>query len=339
MPPRAELLPSIDDVRKAALRLKGEASRTPLLEARMEARIPGPVRFGRVFLKPEILQVTGSFKYRGAFNKIASEITRSPGLEGVVAFSSGNHAQGVAAAARRLQRQAVIVMPEDAPSTKIANTRALGGEVVLYDRYSQDREAIARAIATERGYALVPPYDDPAIIAGQGTIGLEIAEDMAAMGIAPEIVLAPCSGGGLVSGVALGITAQFPETLIYSCEPATLDDHARSLALGRRVENPPEARSICDALMSRTPGELTFAINSRLLKGGLSASDEEVLAAMAFAIRHLKLVVEPGGAVALAALLSGRVETRGKNCVVILSGGNADDAMIQRALAENPAAL
>jgi threonine dehydratase len=230
-------------------------------------------------------------------------------------------------------------MPRDAPAIKIANTKGFGAEVLLYDRYTQDREAIARAIAAERGFAVVPPYDDPEVIAGQGSVGLEIALDLLALGLKPDNVLVPCSGGGLASGVALAVKASFPAARVYSCEPATLDDTARSLAGGHRVSNPPEARSICDALMSQTPGELTFKINSRLLEGGLSATDPEVLAAMAFAIRRLKLVVEPGGAVGLAALLSGRIQANGQTTVVVLSGGNADDSMIQRALAEKPASM
>jgi threonine dehydratase len=330
---KADRPPDYNDVLSAAKRLRGEAARTPLLEARGLAE----ESLGRVFLKPEVLQVTGSFKYRGAFNKISVAIETDPGLKGVVAFSSGNHAQGVAAAARRLGKKATIVMPNDAPAIKIENTRAYGAELVLYDRYSEDREAIARAIAAERDYVVVAPYDDPAVIAGQGTTGLEIAEDVAALGVAPDFVMVPCSGGGLVAGIALALQHQFPEAKVYACEPDSLDDTARSLKTGTRQRNAPDARSICDALMSATPGELTFGMNKKLLAGGLAASEAEVLRAMAVCLRKMKLVVEPGGAVALAALLARRVASKGKTSVVVLSGGNADDRLIERALRENPA--
>ncbi len=323
--------PTIDDIRAAAKRLKGEAVRTPLLESReLNQKLSG-----RVFLKPEMLQITGSFKYRGAFNKLSLEIERNPALQGVVAFSSGNHGQGVAAAARKLGLQAIIVMPKDAPAIKIANTRAFGADVVLYDRYKEDREKIAREISQDKGFIIAPPYDDPGIIAGQGTIGEEISEDLKAIGIKPDIVLAPCSGGGLIAGIALSLHHHFPDAEIYSCEPSALDDTARSLAAGKRVTNSPDSRSICDALMSSIPGELTFSINRDHLRAGLSVSDEEALTAMAFSLRRLKLVTEPGGSVALAALLSGHIECNNKIAVVLLTGGNADDAMIERALASN----
>ena len=254
-------------------------------------------------------------------------------MPGVVAFSSGNHAQGVAAAAGQLGVPAIIVMPADAPRIKIENTRTLGAEVRLYDRYREDREAIARAIAQDKGYVVVPPYDDPAIIAGQGTIGLEIAEDCAKFGIAPDVVLAPCSGGGLISGIATAVTARYPQARVFACEPARFDDTTRSLAVGRRLENEGSEKSICDALLSKLPGEITFAINRRLLAGGLTATDEEALAAVAFAARRLKLVVEPGGAVALAAALQGRVPKPVQSLVIVCSGGNIDDEMLRKALA------
>jgi threonine dehydratase len=276
-----------------------------------------------VFLKPELLQRTGSFKFRGAFNKLSSIPLNARGA-GVVAFSSGNHAQGVAAAARILNMPATIVMPADAPLSKRERTKAYGAEVVLYDRDREDREAIAGGIAAKRGATLVRPYDDPFVIAGQGTVGREIAEDMAALGIAPDIVVAPVSGGGLIAGVATAVKARFPQAVLMSAEPEGFDDHARSLRSGKREPHRAEGRTICDALMASIPGEITFAINSRLLTQGLTASDAEVGIAVGFAFRELKLVVEPGGAVGLAALLAGRIDCGGKNVVIVLSGGNVD---------------
>jgi threonine dehydratase len=286
----------------------------------------------RVFLKPEMLQRTGSFKFRGAFNKLSSIPQASRG-GGVVAFSSGNHAQGVAAAAQILNMQATIVMPADAPLSKRERTKGYGAEVVLYDRDREDREAIARGIAEKRGATLVRPYDDPFVIAGQGTVGREIAEDMAARGITPDIVVAPASGGGLVAGVATAIKARYPEAILMSAEPEGFDDHARSLRAGKREPHGSKGRTICDALMAAIPGEITFAINSRLLAKGVTASDAEVSEAVRFAFRELKLAVEPGGAVGLAALLAGHIDARGKTVVMVLSGGNVDADMFARLIA------
>jgi len=279
-----------------------------------------------------VLQRTGSFKFRGAFNKLSSIPANARG-GGVVAFSSGNHAQGVAAAAQILNMRATIVMPADAPLAKRERTKALGAEVVLYDRDREDREAIARDIAGKRGATLVPPYDDPMVIAGQGTVGREIAEDLAALGIDPDVVVVPVSGGGLVAGVATAIKARFPKAMVISAEPEGFDDHARSLRAGKREAHGASGRTICDALMALTPGEITFAINSRLLAKGVTASDAEVVAAVAFAFRELKLVVEPGGAVGLAAVLAGHVEARGKNVVIVLSGGNVDADLYAKLIA------
>jgi threonine dehydratase len=283
----------------------------------------------RVFLKPEMLQRTGSFKFRGAFNKLWS-IPKGARGGGVVAFSSGNHAQGVAHAAQILDMQATIVMPSDAPLSKRERTKAFGAEVVLYDRDREDREAIARDIAAKRGATLVRPYDDPFVIAGQGTVGREIAEDMAALGIVPDIVVAPASGGGLIAGVATAVKARYPNAQVMSGEPEGFDDHARSLRAGKREAHGAKGRTICDALMAAIPGELTFAINSRLLTQGVIASDVEVGTAVGFAFRELKLVVEPGGAVGLAALLAGRIDAKGKNVVIVLSGGNVDADLYAR---------
>src|SRR5580693_10351879 len=316
------------DIDAAARVLVPFAVRTPLLSWPVLDERVGT----RVFLKPEMLQRTGSFKFRGAFNKLSS-IPQSARGGGVVAFSSGNHAQGVAAAAQILNMRATIVMPADAPLSKRERTKSYGAEVVLYDRDREDREAIARDIAGPRGATLVPPYDDPKVIAGQGTVGREICEDLTALGIAPDIVVAPVSGGGLIAGVATAVKARFPQAQVMSAEPEYFDDHARSLRAGKREAHNAEGRSICDALMASMPGEITFAINGKLLAQGVTASEAEVGSAVAFAFRELKLVVEPGGAVGLAALLAGRIDAKGKTVVIVLSGGNVDADLFAKLVA------
>jgi threonine dehydratase len=318
------------DIDAAALVLAPYAVRTPLLRSPSLDALTG----GTVFLKPEVLQRTGSFKFRGAFNKLSS-IPQAARAGGVVAFSSGNHAQGVAAAAQILGMQATIVMPADSPLSKRERTKGYGAEIVLYDRYTEDREAIAGAIASERGATLVKPYDDPFVMAGQGTVGREIAEDLAVLGVVPDIVVAPASGGGLIAGIATAVKARFPDTSMIVAEPEGFDDHARSLRAGVREAHSNDRKTLCDALMALIPGELTFAVNSRLLSSAVSASDAEVAAAMAFAFRDLKLVVEPGGAVALASLMSGKFEAHGKAVVIVLSGGNVDADLYARLI--NPA--
>jgi len=320
-------LPAFDDVRAAARRIAGVAWRTPLLAGTSLDQLTG----GRVLLKVETLQRNGSFKFRGAYNRLV-QLDEDACRRGVVAFSSGNHAQGVAAAAKLLGIRATIVMPADAPAIKLANTRALGAEVVLYDRFKEDREQISRRIVAERGATLVPAYDDPHIVAGQGTVGLELVEQAKELGLVPDQVLAPCSGGGLTSGTAIAVKTLAPQAAVYGVEPEAFDDTRRSLAAGMLLKNPPEARSICDALQSSPPGRLTFAINRERLAGILTVSDAEVEAAMARAFRELKLVVEPGGAVALAALLSGKVPAAGRVTAVVLSGGNVDTATFIAAL-------
>jgi len=316
------------DIDLAANVVAPYAVRTPLLSFPVLDQAVGT----RVFLKPEMLQRTGSFKFRGAFNKLSS-IPQARRSGGVVAFSSGNHAQGVAAAAQILNMRATIVMPSDAPISKRERTKGYGAEVVLYDRDREDREAIARGIAERRGATLVPPYDDPFVIAGQGTVGREIAEDVAALGLVPEIVVAPASGGGLIAGVATAVKARFPQAALIVAEPEAYDDHRCSLRAGKREPHAARGRTICDALMAAIPGELTFAINSKLLSHGVTASDNEVGASVAFAFRELKLVVEPGGAVGLAALLAGRIESGGRNVVIVLSGGNVDADLYARLIA------
>jgi threonine dehydratase len=281
----------------------------------------------RVFLKPELFQRTGSFKYRGALNRI-SLIPQSERAGGVVAFSSGNHAQGVASVARMLGLEAVIVMPADAPAPKIAGTRALGAEVILYDRRTEDREAIAGAIRAERGATLIKPFDDPAIIAGAGTVGLEIAEDAGRLGVKLGAVLVPCSGGGLAAGTALGLNGL---GRVHSVEPQAFDGMRRSLAADARVTAPGGALSIADSLMAPTPGICNFALARQMrdagrMGEGLAVSDAEMEQAVAFAALHLKLLVEPGGAAGLAALSSGKAPKG--DVVIVLSGGNADFSAI-----------
>ena len=322
------ILPTFADIEDAARRISGVAVQTPLIrnDALDEAVA------GRVWVKAEVLQRTGSFKFRGAYNRI-SRLNAEERKAGVVAYSSGNHAQGVAAAARLVGAPAVIVMPADAPTLKIENTRALGAEVVLYDRATQSREDIAARIQIERGGAtLVPPFEDRFVIAGQGTAGLEIARQLEAFGAKADILLCPTSGGGLTAGVALAMKTLSPTTDLYGVEPAGFDDYARSLAAGHRVKNPASSGSLCDALLTSEPGEMTFALNQSRLAGVLDVTDEEALAAVAFAFRHLKLVVEPGGAAALAALLSGKLKLDGRTAVVVASGGNVDPEVFVRAI-------
>ncbi len=320
-------LPTPGDIEDAALVLDGVAVRTPLLRCDALDEATG----GSVFLKPEVLQRTGSFKFRGAYNRIA-RLTEAERKGGVVAFSSGNHAQGVALASKIAGVRAAIVMPSDAPKVKQERTKGHGAEVILYDRTTEDRDAIARKLAAERGAVVVPPFDDFHVIAGQGTIGFEVTEDLGALGLQPDIVTMPASGGGLAAGIALSVKTLFPQARIVTAEPELFDDHARSFRSGQREKNERITGSICDALLMADPGRLTFEITKKLSGEGVAASDEEVLAAMAFAFRELKLVVEPGGAVALAAVLTGRLDVRGKVAVVVLSGGNADAEIFARAI-------
>ncbi|MFO1057739.1 MAG: threonine/serine dehydratase [Dongiaceae bacterium] len=322
----SEPLPTAADIEAAAARLAGHAVLTPLLSSpALDARTGG-----RILLKPEIFQRNGSFKFRGAYNKVAQ--LAAGGTRAVIAFSSGNHAQGVADAARLCGLAATIIMPRDAPAIKIENTRALGAEIVLYERRGEDREAIAERLIAERGAALVRPYDDPAVIAGQGTVGRELAAQAAALGAVPETVLVPCGGGGLTAGIALALEAALPAARVRPVEPTGFDDTTRSLVAGERLGNAAEATSFCDALMAAMPGRLTFPINHRLVGPGLTVTDAEVTAALAYAFRVLKLVIEPGGAVGLAALLAGKLDARGRTVAVVLSGGNVDPATYAAAI-------
>lgn len=320
-------LPTFEDIAAAAKRIEGLAVRTPLIESTILNDRVG----ARVLIKPENQQRTGAFKFRGAYNLI-SRLDRADWPGGVTTCSSGNHAQGVAEAARLCGLPAAIVMPSDAPALKLARTRRSGADVITYDRNSEDRDAIASRLGEERRAIFVPPYNSPDIIAGQGTLGRELMEDARALDAEPEAVLAPCGGGGLISGVALAVKHAREATEVYAVEPEGFDDHARSLASGRRETNASRSGTICDALMAPTPGELTFAINSRLLSGALAVSDAEVRRAVRFAFEELKLVLEPGGAVALAALLAGRFDAAGKTVAIILSGGNIDRTLFAEIL-------
>ena len=315
---------NIDMIRAAQDRLSGHARRTPLLRAPGLDRLAGR----RVFVKAECLQHTGSFKFRGGW----SAVTGLEPKNGVIAYSSGNHAQGVAAAAAAHDLTAVIVMPENAPALKLANTRNLGAEVVTYDRATQSREEIGEALAAERDLTLVRPYDEPFVIAGQGTVGLELAEQLRAEGVKQAEVLVPCGGGGLTSGIALALQAEAPSFRVRTVEPAGFDDVARSLRTGIRQSNPEPEGSICDAIVTSSPGELTFPIMHSLCGPGLVVSDEASLRAMADAFRFLKIVVEPGGAVALAAAIEQGGALEGDAVAVVASGGNVDPATFSKAL-------
>lgn len=310
------------DIEAAAERIEGFAVSTPVLES----PALNAAAEARVLIKPECFQRSGSFKFRGAFNRL-SQLSDSERKAGVVAWSSGNHAQGIAAAAEILGVHAAIVMPHDAPAVKMEKTRSYGAEIVGYDRYTESREEIGAALAKERGAVLVPSYDDPHIIAGQGTCGLEFARQVKERGAKLDRLLVCCGGGGLIAGVSLAFAASSPDTAVYSVEPADFDDHVRSLKSGQRERNAPEARSICDALLAPEPGALTFPINKKTLAGGLSVTDEEVKAAMRYAFSTLKFVAEPGGAVALASVLSGKVDVAGETVGVVVSGGNVDPGL------------
>lgn len=315
-------------IEAAAKRLKGVARHTPLLSSPFLDQIARR----RVFVKAECLQHTGSFKFRGAWSAV-SALAPEVRARGVLAYSSGNHAQGVAMAAARHGVASVIIMPKDAPALKIANTRALGGEVVLYDRAGENREDIGQRIAKERGLTLIRPYDEPMVIAGQGTCGLEIAEQAAEEGIGQADVLVCCGGGGLTSGIALALEARAPGLRVRPAEPAGFDDTARSLVAGAPQRNPRMEGSLCDAIVTPEPGKITFPILQRLAGPGLVVTDAQALHAMALAWQRLKIVLEPGGAVALAAALFLPDQVQGDTVICIASGGNVDVEVFNRALA------
>ena len=317
----------IATIEAARARLAGRARRTPLLSSPFLDEIAGR----RLYVKAECLQHTGSFKFRGGWSAI-SALAPDIRARGVIAFSSGNHAQGVALAARMHGIPAVIIMPADAPRLKIDNTRAFGAEVVLYDRANEDRDALGDRLSRERGLTLVKPFDEPMVIAGQGTVGLEIAEQAAEEGIQKAEVLVPCGGGGLTSGIAVALAAKAPSMRVHPCEPENFDDTTRSLASGRIERNATLTGSICDAIITPQPGNITFPINRKLCGNGIVVSDEQALDAMALAFTRLKIVIEPGGAVALAAALFHGDKLGGDPAIAVASGGNVDAEMFARAM-------
>ncbi len=318
---------TLELIEAAAHRLKGHVRETPLLTSPFLDEIAGR----RVWVKPECLQHTGSFKFRGAWSAI-SALSEAERQRGVIAYSSGNHAQGVALAAAKHGISSVIIMPSDAPQLKIDNTRALGGEVVLYDRATESREEIGNALASERGLTLIRPYDEPQVIAGQGTAGLEIARQAKAAGVSNADVLVCCGGGGLTSGIALALEAHAPGLCARPCEPDGFDDVKRSLEAGQIQGNPATAGNICDAILTPQPGDITFPILNRLCGPGLSVTEDEALHAMALAFLRLKIVLEPGGAVSLASALFRNEQIEGDDVIVVASGGNVDPGVFARAL-------
>ena len=319
--------PTYNDVLSAAEQIADHAICTPVLESLQLNEVLG----GRLLVKAECLQLAGAFKFRGAYNRI-SRLSKKELNYGVVAFSSGNHAQGVALASKMLGAPAIIVMPKDAPPLKIYNTRAYGAEVVLYDRSFENREKIGQQLADERKATLVPSYDDPYIIAGQGTVGLEIARQSGELGVKLDALISPCGGGGLISGTALALSNDCPNVDIFIAEPEGFDDTVRSLAAGERLSIDGNHNTFCDSLMLPTPGEITFPINKKLLKGGFAIKDIDTARAMAVAFQYLKIVVEPGGAIALAAVLSRAFDCRDKTVCVICSGGNVDSRTFNEAI-------
>ncbi|MDP5327458.1 MAG: threonine/serine dehydratase [Paracoccaceae bacterium] len=312
----------------AAARLSGHAIRTPLLSSPFLDELAGR----RVFVKPECLQKTGSFKFRGGWSAVSALAAKGALSNGVIAYSSGNHAQGVALAAQMHGVPAVIIMPGDAPAVKIANTCALGAEVVLYDRVNEDRDAIGARLAAVRGLALIKPFDDPEVIAGQGTVGLEIAQDAAVLGVGQADVLVCCGGGGLTAGIALALAENAPHLRPRPVEPVGFDDTARSLVSGQFERNAPDAQSLCDAILTPSPGQITLPIMRAHCGPGLVVSDHDCLRAMALAWARLRIVVEPGGAVALAAALFHGNQLRGDTVIAVASGGNVDAAIFAQAL-------
>ncbi|MCQ4162029.1 threonine/serine dehydratase [Roseomonas sp. GC11] len=321
-------LPTHADVLAAAERLRGRVMRTPMLRHPLLDSLAG----GTVLVKPEPLQRTGSFKFRGATNAVL-QLSPAQCAAGVVTHSSGNHGQAVACAAASEGVKALIAMPKDAPAIKVESTRRWGAEITFFDRATTDRDALARELAGQRGATILPPFDHPHVIAGQGTLALELVEDARAAGLALDAMAVCTGGGGLVAGCALAIEGASPGTEVWAVEPEGWDDTALSLAAGTRIANDGKGAMLCDALLSLRPGEITFAVNQPRLAGGLVVTPEEVFRAMRFAFEALKLVVEPGGAVALAAVLAGKLPARGRCIGLVLSGGNVDPATFGRALA------
>ena len=321
----------LEHIVQAAQRLRGVAIETPILSsAVLNERLNA-----QIFIKPECLQHIGAFKFRGAYNRLC-QLSDAQRRNGAVAFSSGNHAQGIAYAAKLLGMHATIVMPSDAPAIKKEGTERLGATIRLYDRATESREDIATEIAAASGAILVPAFDDVDVIAGQGTCGLEIVKQLAARDCVPDAVLSPCGGGGLLAGLSTAIKETNAEIRVYGVEPEFYDDHALSKAAGERVKIDPSIGTSCDALMATQPGEITWSINSRTVDDFLVVSEDEIAHAVSFAFRYLKLVVEPGGAVALAALLAGRVDFTGGSAAIVLSGGNIDSDSLMNCVKKYP---
>ncbi|WP_306152009.1 threonine/serine dehydratase [Roseovarius sp. MMSF_3281] len=319
--------PAFADVLGAAQRIQGIALRTPLVECHALNERLG----GRVFLKLESLQRTGAFKFRGAVNRLSR--LAEDGVESVIAYSTGNHGQAIATAARLFGQQATIVMPQDAPQSKIARAKAAGATIRFYDRSTESREGIAAEIREQQGGVIVPPGDDPAIIAGQGTVALEAVQDLQRLGLTPDVLLTPCGGGGLSAGCAIVLNAISAQTELYAVEPAQFNDTERSLAADARLEIADRnARSICDALLAPIPAELPFSVNRHHLKGVLTVTDAEVMRAMRFGLEDAKVLIEPGGAVALSAALEKRISLEGRTAIIVCSGGNVDTDLIARLL-------
>ncbi|MBO9425311.1 threonine/serine dehydratase [Labrenzia sp. R4_1] len=326
-PSSGRLAVTFDDIVEAADALVGVAVKTPLLtNPALDERVGG-----RVLIKPECLQRSGSFKFRGAYNCL-QQLDPDVRAKGVVACSSGNHAQGIASSAKIFGMPATIVMPADAPQVKLERTRGYGATVITYDRATEDRDKIAAEICADTGATFVHPYNDPAVIAGQGTVGLELAAQAKDLGVRLDDVLACTGGGGLSSGIALALANTSPETVFHTVEPQFFDDYKRSLETGALLSNPAKSGSICDALLSESPGEIGFSILRQFAGEGYTVTDEQVLDAVAFAFSELKLVVEPGGAAALAALLSGKLDLRERTVGVVLTGGNIDPKMLFKAV-------
>ena len=314
-----------DAIIKAAKRLKGKIVRTPLLKS---DHVNKELK-SNIYIKAENLQTIGAFKFRGAMNTI---LQLPADVKKVVAWSSGNHAQAVAAAANITEREATIVMPKDSPKTKLNGTIAWGANIVKYDRNTENREEIGKAIAKEQNAIIIPPFDDVNVIIGQGTAGLEAVEQLKEINVIPDIVLCCCGGGGLIAGVSTSIKANYPNAQIYSVEPENFDDTKKSLEADMIVENTMQHLSICDALLANKPGNITFEINRKNLSGGISVSDTESLIAMKIAYKYFKIVLEPGGAVALAAAISKKIDIKNKNILVIASGGNVDSDIFEKCL-------
>jgi threonine dehydratase len=323
----ASRLPTPADVREAARRIAPHVVRTPMLRHALLDQRAG----GVVLVKPEPLQRTGSFKLRGATNA-ALRLPEAARQAGVVTHSSGNHGQATACAAAMLGMPALIAMPSDAPAIKVESTRRWGAEITFFDRRTTDRETLAERLAAERGGTVLPPFDHPDVIAGQGTLALELFEDAAAAGLSLDALAVCTGGGGLIAGCALAAEAASPGTRIWAVEPEGWDDWRRSLEAGHRVANDGQGETLCDSLLSMRPGEITFAVNQPRLAGAVVVTRAEVFAAMRFAFDHLKIVAEPGGAVALAALLAGKIDARGRVVGVVISGGNVDPAVFAEAL-------